>query len=790
MSESLFSLWIMVGAQAWQLALLIVAVWILHYCFARQRPHLAMALWLVVLAKCVTPPLWSSPSGVFCWIQPPRLSVDTSMPPISLTKGFADETWKVVDTTNEEQLRSIESNMYIHDQPVSLWRFMLLPRQWWTATFDPRASHSWKISIPWLIGVWLTGLSLFGTISLLHWLRFVRQLKRTTCCTNKQLAELVDDLARRLGVRQSVRVLVSSGRTGPAVIGLWRPRIVMPAILVDKRQFARLEPLLAHELLHVRRGDLWLSLLQAVARTVWWFHPFVWMAMSRISREAERCCDEAVLAELGYEPSHYARSLLDVLERKRMFRAVPMFPGVRPVDITTSRLERIMSLRHGCRRRSPWWCWAIAVGFASVILPGARFLVEATEPTPPAYQVVQPPKRRTAPAAWRLADVPETETGESERSEPSPIIVKSYAVRDLVEKFKELDQLDEATSKNALLQWLKQSLTHQHSSHVEERVLLGHGVNSDVGVTGELIVDESSFAWFQDQLVVKCDVSGHQRLANEIERRRKYGFAQVSIRAWIVSNDTKSIRKLHNRWDLFETPPNTAATATSTDTASPDDMHDRLPSTRPQITATTEKHYPSQVAILNAEQAERLMQRVQSDPRGNLMQVPKVTLFNGQRAVIQDTTLRPFVVGFRRTASDRLDARSDAMTNTVTAELTRQLPPGFEPDIRIITEGITMRVCPVLGDNACVTVDFDIRLAAVRQVETTQLRLASELKPVKVQVPVVSSMQVASAITCRIGDVVIVGGLEMVDADGKSQSMLVLLSPELPPWEANAVNRE
>lgn len=163
-----------------------------------------MALWLVVLAKCVTPPLWSSPSGVFCWLQPPRLSVDTSMPPISLTKGFADETWKVVDTTNEEQLRSIESNMYIHDQPVSLWRFMLLPRQWWTATFDPRASHSWKISIPWLIGVWLTGLSLFGTISLLHWLRFVRQLKRTTCCTNKQLAELVDDLARRLGVRQSV----------------------------------------------------------------------------------------------------------------------------------------------------------------------------------------------------------------------------------------------------------------------------------------------------------------------------------------------------------------------------------------------------------------------------------------------------------------------------------------------------------------------------------------------------------------------------------------------------------
>src|SRR4029450_4673300 len=35
----------------------------------RRRPHLAYALWLVVLFKCVTPPFWSSPSGIFCWVQ-------------------------------------------------------------------------------------------------------------------------------------------------------------------------------------------------------------------------------------------------------------------------------------------------------------------------------------------------------------------------------------------------------------------------------------------------------------------------------------------------------------------------------------------------------------------------------------------------------------------------------------------------------------------------------------------------------------------------------------------------
>jgi bla regulator protein BlaR1 len=34
---------------------------------ARQRPHLAHTLWMVVILKCLTPPLWSSPTGIFSW---------------------------------------------------------------------------------------------------------------------------------------------------------------------------------------------------------------------------------------------------------------------------------------------------------------------------------------------------------------------------------------------------------------------------------------------------------------------------------------------------------------------------------------------------------------------------------------------------------------------------------------------------------------------------------------------------------------------------------------------------
>ena len=132
-----------------------------------------------------------------------------------------------------------------------------------------------------------------------------------------------------------------------------------------------LDPILAHELLHIRRGDLRTGTLQAIVQSLWWFHPAVWLSNRWLSREAERCCDEQVIAELGCTPAQYARSLLSVIECKHQLQPIPVFPGMKPVEITTQRMERIMSLKNGLKKRTPLWCWLTVVGLAFVVLPGA-----------------------------------------------------------------------------------------------------------------------------------------------------------------------------------------------------------------------------------------------------------------------------------------------------------------------------------------------------------------------------------------------------------------------------------
>src|SRR5262245_6177898 len=119
--------------QAWQIAVLILLVMLFVRLFARSRPYLAPVLWLVVLLKCLTPPLWSSPAGVFCWLQPPshsqhEIATDGSAAP-RLTHRLdrsntgtadGDGRWPLVT------IRKLAADASVR-APSSIWQ---LGRQW------------------------------------------------------------------------------------------------------------------------------------------------------------------------------------------------------------------------------------------------------------------------------------------------------------------------------------------------------------------------------------------------------------------------------------------------------------------------------------------------------------------------------------------------------------------------------------------------------------------------------------------------------------------------------------
>lgn len=140
-------------------------------------------------------------------------------------------------------------------------------------------------------------------------------------------------------------VFVSDKVTGPAVYGIFRPRIVLPPDSGTPQQRGYI---LAHERAHIRRADGIWRLCAVAAAAVHWFDPFVWLYLRLFLHDLELACDESATARLSPDERRaYARTLLDCADRQRGFAVyLPGYlPGGAPFCRRRTRLRaRIESL--------------------------------------------------------------------------------------------------------------------------------------------------------------------------------------------------------------------------------------------------------------------------------------------------------------------------------------------------------------------------------------------------------------------------------------------------------------
>lgn len=123
------------------------------------------------------------------------------------------------------------------------------------------------------------------------------------------------EIADRLGLDESPRLLQSTDAKMPFACGVLKPTIVLPAES-ESWSLDRRRAVLLHELAHVRRHDLLGHTLGRLVCAVYWFHPLVWTAAKNLRSESERACDDLALA-CGTRATDYAEHLLDIVTSVR-----------------------------------------------------------------------------------------------------------------------------------------------------------------------------------------------------------------------------------------------------------------------------------------------------------------------------------------------------------------------------------------------------------------------------------------------------------------------------------------
>ena len=216
---------------------------------------------------------------------------------------------------------------------------------------------------PLVLTLWLTGVALFGG-RLLMGLAGLGLLRRDRLPLPADLSARVREQCRRLGLPVRPLVFFSRRISEAMAVGFVRPLVLIPAVWATEMPPAMLEAVIAHELAHVRRGDLWINLFQRVVETLLFYHPAVWWLSRRLRVERELCCDELAVAVTG-QRLEYVQSLEHVARRRAAVARPVLAAGIRGEN-DMRLLERVRNVlgNSAAPERSLW-----PAGLLALVLP-------------------------------------------------------------------------------------------------------------------------------------------------------------------------------------------------------------------------------------------------------------------------------------------------------------------------------------------------------------------------------------------------------------------------------------
>lgn len=164
-----------------------------------------------------------------------------------------------------------------------------------------------------MLSIWGIGVIIFAGWQVYCYRRFLKKIQRT--CTpvseNTEAAKQLVLMKEVLGIRSNVRLAYSTAVRSPFLIGLRKPTIYLPT---GNNADLDMCMVIQHELIHLKRNDLWIKALVLAANALHWFNPLAYVLRRDIHVWSELSCDEEVVREMSYaERKRYGETILNVM---------------------------------------------------------------------------------------------------------------------------------------------------------------------------------------------------------------------------------------------------------------------------------------------------------------------------------------------------------------------------------------------------------------------------------------------------------------------------------------------
>ncbi|OLD79897.1 MAG: hypothetical protein AUF67_14390 [Acidobacteria bacterium 13_1_20CM_58_21] len=221
----------------------------------------------------------------------------------------------------------------------------------------------------WLVEAWFLGVLLLSLRTAGGLFVIERMRQKEVKPVGRELYERCLALERAMGLDRVIQYCECHGLDAPAVLGWFRPVVLLPVRALTGLTEQQIEAVIAHELAHIRRLDCFVNLFQMAAETLLFYHPAVWWVSQGIRAERENCCDDEAISLCG-DAVNYARALT-LMEEWRTAPRLMMAANRGPL---AQRVLRVLAW-DGARGRTR--VAGLAAGFACLVgalLAGHAFL--------------------------------------------------------------------------------------------------------------------------------------------------------------------------------------------------------------------------------------------------------------------------------------------------------------------------------------------------------------------------------------------------------------------------------
>lgn len=224
------------------------------------------------------------------------------------------------------------SEEFIYDSVISYFDSKTYQNLEWSSDLigekmpEKRAGDRWLAIFSY---IWAIALGVIFVIKLYGEWIYRKEISQARKLLNPRVERIKRQALDKLGLKRDIGIYIHTKSKVPKVYGLFRPIIILSEDILYKFEDEQLQFILLHELCHIKRKDILLNVLRDSLKYVYFFNPFLFWCLGRMSLDCEISCDAMVLEKTSEKAyMDYGYTLIEVLRCSReKERSLAVFLG-------------------------------------------------------------------------------------------------------------------------------------------------------------------------------------------------------------------------------------------------------------------------------------------------------------------------------------------------------------------------------------------------------------------------------------------------------------------------------